>query len=198
MPTETYFLAVLCRHAWRTTDSILLTVKIFEACADFLTPDGLGSCRKRRNFGAHHSLVQSCGCGLAALGCYNPLRTLKKGGSVRPWRLSERSGWRVLSRWVGANTPTPEGREGGTEVFLDRFVLLGFRPSWHEEAVATLLERFKKGDGKGTAFADLVWKPVVLIRLARRLGRGLRTPSSIKKTLCRIFGCNPRKLKNVE
>ena len=48
--------------------SVLLTVKIFEACADFLTPDGLGSCRKRRNFGAHRSLVQSCGCGLAALG----------------------------------------------------------------------------------------------------------------------------------
>src|SRR5271157_3763787 len=48
--------------------SVLLTFKIFEACADFLTPDGLGSYRKRRNFGAHRSLVQSCGCGLAALG----------------------------------------------------------------------------------------------------------------------------------
>ena len=48
--------------------SVLLTFKIFEACADFLTPDGLGSCRKCRNFGAHRSLVQSCGCGLAALG----------------------------------------------------------------------------------------------------------------------------------
>src|SRR5271165_764858 len=48
--------------------SILLTFKIFEARADFLTPDGLGSCRKRRNFGAHRSLVQSCGCGSAALG----------------------------------------------------------------------------------------------------------------------------------
>src|SRR5208283_2506065 len=51
-----------------SSPSVLLTVKIFEACADFLTPDGLGSCRKRRNFGAHRSLVQSCGCGLAALG----------------------------------------------------------------------------------------------------------------------------------
>src|SRR5271165_3025242 len=48
--------------------SVLLTFKIFEACADFLTPDGLGSCRKRRNFGAHRSLVQSCGCGSASLG----------------------------------------------------------------------------------------------------------------------------------
>ena len=37
--------------------SVLLTFKIFEACADFLTPDGLGSCRKRRNVGAHRSLV---------------------------------------------------------------------------------------------------------------------------------------------
>ena len=46
--------------------SVLLTFKIFEACADFLTPDGLRSCRKRRNFGAHRSLVQSCGCGLAS------------------------------------------------------------------------------------------------------------------------------------
>ena len=36
--------------------------------ADFLTPDGVGSCRKCRNFGAHRSLVQSCGCGLAAPG----------------------------------------------------------------------------------------------------------------------------------
>jgi hypothetical protein len=50
------------------TLSVLLTSKIFEAYADFLTPDGLGSCRKRRNFGAHPSFVQSCACGLAALG----------------------------------------------------------------------------------------------------------------------------------
>src|SRR5271157_5188846 len=48
--------------------TVLLRFKIFEACADFLTPDGLGSCRKRRNFGAHRPLVQSCGCGSAALG----------------------------------------------------------------------------------------------------------------------------------
>ena len=48
--------------------SVLLTFKIFEACADFLTPDGFGSCRKRRNFGAPRSLMQSCHCGSAALG----------------------------------------------------------------------------------------------------------------------------------
>jgi len=38
--------------------SVLLTFKIFEACADFLMPDELGSCRKRRDFGARGSLVR--------------------------------------------------------------------------------------------------------------------------------------------
>ena len=42
--------------------SVLLTFKIFEACADFLTPDGLESCRKRRDFGADPSLVRQVGC----------------------------------------------------------------------------------------------------------------------------------------
>ena len=36
------------------------------------------------------------------------------------------------------------------------------------EAGATLEDRVKKGDGKGTAFADLVWKPVVLIEMKKR------------------------------
>jgi len=81
---------------------VLLTFKIFEACADFLTLDGHGGCRKRRNFGAHRSwskewgvgsgerirsslstlhsplstleFVQSCGCGSAALGIIGLLR----------------------------------------------------------------------------------------------------------------------------
>src|SRR5208337_2994888 len=38
--------------------SVLLTLEIFEACADFLRPDGLGSCRKRRDFGARRLLVR--------------------------------------------------------------------------------------------------------------------------------------------
>src|ERR1039457_1047006 len=36
------------------------------------------------------------------------------------------------------------------------------------EAGATLEMRVKKADGKGTSFADLVWKPVVLIEMKRR------------------------------
>ena len=38
----------VCRGpAWNSLrDLCLLTFKIFEACADFLTPDGLGSCSK--------------------------------------------------------------------------------------------------------------------------------------------------------
>ena len=43
--------------------SVLLTVKIFEACADFLTPDGLGSCRRRRNVAL---IVHSCSHAVAA------------------------------------------------------------------------------------------------------------------------------------
>ena len=31
-----------------------------------------------------------------------------------------------------------------------------------------LEERIKKADGKGTSFADLVWKPVVLIEMKKR------------------------------
>ncbi len=38
--------------------SVLLTFKIFGACADFRTPDGLASCSKRRDFGAPRSLVR--------------------------------------------------------------------------------------------------------------------------------------------
>jgi len=36
------------------------------------------------------------------------------------------------------------------------------------EAGATLEMRVKKADGKGTSFADLVWKPVVLIEMKKR------------------------------
>jgi hypothetical protein len=34
-----------------------------------------------------------------------------------------------------------------------------------KEAGPTLEEPIKKGDKKGTGFADLVWKPVVLIEM---------------------------------
>ena len=67
--------------------------------------------------------------------------------------------------WVGANIKGDE--KGEAQVFLDRF-FQAFGHAGLKEAGATLEERIKKSDGKGTAFADLVWKPVVLIEMKKR------------------------------
>jgi hypothetical protein len=67
--------------------------------------------------------------------------------------------------WVGANIRGDE--KGEAQIFLDRF----FRAFGHDgarEAGATLEDRIKKAGGKGTSFADLVWKPVVLIEMKKR------------------------------
>ena len=62
--------------------------------------------------------------------------------------------------------------KGEAQIFLDHlfkaFGLKGVR-----EAGAVCEERVKKADAGGTAFADLVWKPVVLIEMKRR-GEDLR------------------------
>jgi hypothetical protein len=66
--------------------------------------------------------------------------------------------------WVGAHIKGDE--KGEAQVYLDRF----FQALGHKgvkEAGATLEERVKK-EGKGTSFADLVWKPVVLIEMKKR------------------------------
>jgi hypothetical protein len=67
--------------------------------------------------------------------------------------------------WVGANIRGDE--KGEAQVFLDRF-FQAFCRAGVTEAGATLEERIKKSDGKGTSFADLVWKPVVLIEMKKR------------------------------
>jgi len=57
--------------------------------------------------------------------------------------------------------------KGEAQIFLDRlFVAFGHKGV--KEAGATLEQRVKKADNGGTAFADLVWKPVVLIEMKRR------------------------------
>jgi hypothetical protein len=61
-----------------------------------------------------------------------------------------------------------EGDEKGeAQVFLDR-LFRGFGHKGLKEAGATLEERIKKEDKKGTAFADLVWKPYVLVEMKKR------------------------------
>jgi hypothetical protein len=57
--------------------------------------------------------------------------------------------------------------KGEAQVFLDR-LFRGFGHAGAREAGATFEERIKKADGRGTSFADLVWKPIVLIEMKRR------------------------------
>ena len=62
---------------------------------------------------------------------------------------------------------SPATRRAQAQVFLDRM----FQAFGHKgvmEAGATLEMRVKKGDRKGTAFADLVWKPHVLVEMKKR------------------------------
>jgi hypothetical protein len=52
--------------------------------------------------------------------------------------------------------------KGEAQLFLDR-LFQGFGQKGIMEAGATLEMRVKKADNGGTAFADLVWKPIALI-----------------------------------
>lgn len=57
--------------------------------------------------------------------------------------------------------------KGEAQVFLDR-LFIAFGHKGHKEAGATLEQRIKKNDGKGTSFADLLWKPRLLIEMKKR------------------------------
>lgn len=57
--------------------------------------------------------------------------------------------------------------KGEAQVFLDRF-FIAFGHKGHKEAGATLEQRIKKNDSKGTSFADLLWKPRLLIEMKKR------------------------------
>lgn len=66
--------------------------------------------------------------------------------------------------WCAAHIKGDE--KGEAQIFLDQF----FRAFGHEgvkEAGAAFEERIKK-EGKGTSFADLVWKPLVLVEMKKR------------------------------
>ncbi|MBI1284995.1 MAG: N-6 DNA methylase [Thiobacillus sp.] len=66
--------------------------------------------------------------------------------------------------WCAAHIKGDE--KGEAQIFLDQF----FRAFGHDgakDAGATFEERIKK-EGKGTSFADLVWKPLVLVEMKKR------------------------------
>lgn len=67
-------------------------------------------------------------------------------------------------QWVAAHITGDE--KGEAQVFLDR-LFQGFGWDGLREAGATCEERIKKTDG-GTSFADLVWKPIVVIEMKKR------------------------------
>jgi hypothetical protein len=63
---------------------------------------------------------------------------------------------------------TLDGDEKGeAQVFCDR-LFKGFGHDGYKEAGAALEFRIKKASNKGTSFADLVWKPRVLIEMKKR------------------------------
>ena len=75
-----------------------------------------------------------------------------------------------FANWVKDNIRGDE--KGEAQIFLDR-MFQAFGHKGVREAGAVCEERVKKADLGGTAFADLVWKPVVLIEMKRR-GEDLR------------------------
>jgi len=81
-----------------------------------------------------------------------------------------------LKKFV-AYAGTLDGDEKGeAQVFCDR-LFQAFGHAGYKEAGARLEERIKKASTKGTSFADLIWKPRVLIEMKKRgekLGRHYR------------------------
>ena len=75
-----------------------------------------------------------------------------------------------FANWVKDNIRGDE--KGEAQIFLDR-MFQAFGHKGVREAGAVCEERVKKADLGGIAFADLVWKPVVLIEMKRR-GEDLR------------------------
>lgn len=74
------------------------------------------------------------------------------------------SGLTEFVNWVSAHLSGDE--KGEAQIFLDRlFQAFGWRGL--REAGATCELRVKRDSG-GTAFADLVWKPVVLVEMKKR------------------------------
>lgn len=72
---------------------------------------------------------------------------------------------RAFFQWVRDHIVGDE--KGEAQVFLDR-LLQAFGHAGVKEAGAVLEKRVKSRDRRGTAFADLVWKPYVLIEMKKR------------------------------
>ncbi len=67
--------------------------------------------------------------------------------------------------WNGNHIKGDE--KGEAQVYLDR-LFQGFGHAGFPEVGATCEERVKKGETGSTSFADLVWKPSVVIEMTKR------------------------------
>lgn len=84
----------------------------------------------------------------------------KKGAMPRQDQLAQFTAW--------AQTHITGDEKGEAQIFLDHlFQAFGWADGL-KEAGATLEMRVSKADQRGTAFADLVWKPVVLVEMKKR------------------------------
>jgi len=106
------------------------------------------------------------------------------GDRLPPWPPTPSTTARADTQSLPENAPTPELRQsleafiryrqdhltgdekGEAQVFLDR-LFIAFGHSGVHEAGAKLEKRLTKHDEGGTAFADLVWKPRVLIEMKK-------------------------------
>ena len=71
-----------------------------------------------------------------------------------------------ISEFVDYAKKLKGDEKGEAQVFCDR-LFRGFGHGGYAEAGATLEERIKKTSGKGVNFADLIWKPRVLIEMKK-------------------------------
>jgi type II restriction/modification system DNA methylase subunit YeeA len=71
-----------------------------------------------------------------------------------------------ISEFVGYAKRLKGDEKGEAQVFCDR-LFQGFGHKGYKEAGAELEFRIKKAEAKGTSFADLVWKPRLLIEMKK-------------------------------
>lgn len=121
--------------------------RIFTGCHAVLTP------------GPHSRAPDAALCRGRPVDSYSPHMT---GQNPRPDEL--RISLTQLYDWRQNHLQGDE--KGEAQLFLDRLVR-GFGHDGVREAGATLEFRLKKNDSKGTAFADMVWKPRCLVEMKR-------------------------------
>jgi type II restriction/modification system DNA methylase subunit YeeA len=73
----------------------------------------------------------------------------------------------ALKKFIAYAATLSGDEKGEAQVFLDR-LFQGFGHAGYHEAGAVLEFRVSKEARKGTAFADLVWKPTVLVEMKKR------------------------------